>query len=105
RLRNGVVIAVHANSFRTVRGRSLVCCIFDETAFWRDEETATPDTEVYRAVLYSLMTTNGMLISISTPYRKLGLLHQKHRGCFGVDDPDTLVVQGASTPFHPLLTL
>jgi phage terminase large subunit-like protein len=74
-LKNGVTIAVHSNSFRTVRGRTLIACIFDEVAFWRDEASAAPDIEVYRAVLPSLATTNGMLIGISTPYRKIGLLH------------------------------
>jgi hypothetical protein len=39
RLRNGLVIAIHANSFRSVRGRTLVACIFDESAFWRSEES------------------------------------------------------------------
>ena len=102
-LRNGIVIAVHSNSYRTVRGRTLIACVFDETAFWRDESTATPDTETYTAVLPSLATTNGMLIGISTPYRKLGLLHQKHRDHFGVDDDDVLVVQGASKLFNPTL--
>jgi hypothetical protein len=103
-LRNGVVIAVHSNSFRTVRGRTLCAAIFDETAFWRDETTATPDTEVYTAVLPSLATTNVMLIGISTPYRKFGLLHQKHRDHFGVDDDDVLVVRGASQVFNPSLS-
>ena len=36
-LKNGIVIAIHSNSFRTVRGRTLVGCIFDEVSFWRDE--------------------------------------------------------------------
>src|SRR5262249_38960717 len=85
---NGVVIPVHANSFRTVRGRSLVCAIFDETAFWKDETSATPDVEMYRAVLPALATTAGMLIGISTPYRKLGLLYQKHRDHFAQNDDD-----------------
>ena len=70
-LKNGIVIGVHSNSYRTVRGRTLVAAVFDETAFWRDESTATPDTETYTAVLPSLATTNGMLIGISTPYRKV----------------------------------
>jgi hypothetical protein len=74
RLRNGIVIAVHANSFRSVRGRTLVACIFDETSFWRDLSTATPAEEVYTAILPALLTTNGMLVSISSPYRKLGLM-------------------------------
>jgi hypothetical protein len=95
---------VHSNSFRTVRGRTLVACIFDEVSFWRDETSATPDLEVYRAVLPALATTNGMLIGISTPYRKQGLLHQKHRDHFGVADDDVLVVQGTSKQFNPSLS-
>ena len=103
RLRNGNTIAVHANSYRTIRGRTLLCCIMDEIAFWRDETSAVPDVEVYRAVLPSLATTNGMLVGISSPYRKIGLLHQKHRDHFGVDDPNVLIVQGASRLFNPTL--
>jgi hypothetical protein len=102
-LRNGIVIGVHSNSFHTVRGRTVVGVVFDEVSFWRDELSATPDVETYRAILPSLATTNGMLIGISTPYRKMGLLHQKHRDYFGVDDPDVLVVQGASKTFNPSL--
>jgi hypothetical protein len=104
RLHNGIVIAVHANSFRTVRGHTLVAAVLDEVSFWRDESSAMPDVETYRAILPSLATTNGMLIGISTPYRKIGLLHQKHRDHFGVDDNDVLVVQGASQTFNPSLS-
>jgi hypothetical protein len=104
RLKNGVIIGTHANSFRSVRGRTLLACIFDEVALWRDEVSATPDVEVYRAVLPALMTTGGMLIGISTPYRKVGLLYQKHRDYFGVDNDDVLVVQGPSTAFNPTLS-
>jgi hypothetical protein len=83
---------------------TLVACIFDEVGIWRDEMSATPDVEVYRAVVPSLMTTKGMLIGISTPYRKIGLLHQKHREHFGQPSDDVLVVQGPSTAFNPNLT-
>jgi hypothetical protein len=103
-LKNGIVIAVHSNSFRTVRGRSLVGCVFDEVAFWRDETSAQPDIETYRAVLPSLATTDGLLIGISTPYRKLGLLHQKHRDHFAQNDNDILVVQGSSKIFNATLS-
>jgi hypothetical protein len=102
RLKNGVVIAVHAQSFRSVRGRTLLACIFDEVSYWRDETSASPDIETYRAVLPSLARTGGMLIGISTPYRRVGLLHQKHRDCFGVDG-DVLVVRGDSRTFNPTL--
>ena len=103
KLRNGVIIATHANSFRSIRGRTLLAVVLDEVALWRDEVSAVPDLEVYRAVLPSLMTTQGMLIGISTPYRKIGLLHQKHRDHFGVDGDDVLVVQGAARTFNPTL--
>lgn len=103
RLRNGVVIAIHAASFRTVRGRTILAAICDEVSFWRDDTSANPDMEVYRAVLPALATTGGMLIGISTGYRKLGLLYQKHRDHFGIDDPNVLVVAGATEQFNPSL--
>jgi hypothetical protein len=45
-LNNGVEIVIATNSFRAVRGRTIVCVIFDEVAFWRDEQYANPDLEV-----------------------------------------------------------
>ena len=50
------------------------------------------------------MTTKGMLIGISTPYRRIGLLYQKHRDHFGQARDDVLVVQGPSTTFNPSLS-
>ena len=97
------MIAVHPNSYRTVRGKTLLCAIFDEVAIWRDADSALPDIETYRAVLPSLVTTNGMLIGISSPYRKTGLLYQKHRDHFGQDSDDVLVVQAPSRVFNPTL--
>jgi phage terminase large subunit-like protein len=55
RLKGNIVIAVHSNSFRSIRGPTLICCVFDESAFWRDETSANPDLEVYRAVMPALM--------------------------------------------------
>jgi hypothetical protein len=104
RLRNNITIAIHSNSFRSVRGRTLVAAVLDEISFWMDESMALSDVESYRAILPSLVTTGGMLIGISTPYRKLGLLHQKHRDHYGVTSDDVLVVQGASQVFNPTLT-
>jgi len=40
-----------------------------------DEASASPDEEVYRAIKPGVATLpGGMLIGISTPYRKAGLL-------------------------------
>ena len=105
-LKNGIILTVHSSSFSTVRGRTLVAAILDEVGFLRDEGSATPDTEVYRAVTPALVRPDetGMLIGISTPYRKVGLLYQKHRDHFGTDGNDVLVVQGATTTFNPALS-
>jgi hypothetical protein len=102
-LRGGIVISVHSNNFRSVRGRTLLGCIFDEVAFWRDEASASPDIETYRAILPALATTGGMLIGISSAYRKIGLLYQRHRDYFGKEDADVLVVAGATETFNPTI--
>jgi hypothetical protein len=105
-LRTGVEIIVATNSYRATRGRTVVCAIFDETAFWRSEDAANPDLEVYAAVLPSMVTMPGaMLVGISTPYRRSGLLFDRWRTSYGKPDNDVLVVKGPSTAFNPLLPL
>jgi hypothetical protein len=103
RLRSGVTIAVHPNSFRSVRGRTLCGVIFDEISFWRDESSATPDREVYSAVLPALVTTNGLLVGISSAYRKTGLIYSKYKQHFSTSIADVLVVKGASKIFNATL--
>ena len=50
-----------------------------------------------------MITTNGMLVGICSPYRRMGLLHAKHKRYFGVDSDDTLVVQGSTLTFNKTL--
>ncbi len=104
RLTNGVTIAVHTNSFRLLRGRTLLACIFDEAAYWRDDTSANPDIEVYRAVRPSLARTGGMLIGISSPYRRSGLLYAKYKDFYAASDDTVLVVQGATAVFNPTIS-
>lgn len=103
RLKNNITIAIHPASFRTVRGRTLVACVMDESAYWRDETSANPDLEVYRALLPALGTTDGMLVGISSPYRRSGLLFTRYRDHFGKDG-DILVVKGATVAFNPTIS-
>ncbi|MER9816490.1 terminase [Mesorhizobium sp. M0129] len=103
RIAGNIGISVHTNNYRTVRGRTLIACIFDEVGFWRDESTSLPDVETYRAVLPALATTGGMLIGISSPYAQRGLLYTKHRDCYGKDDSQVLVVQAGTKVFNPTI--
>jgi hypothetical protein len=101
RLAGNIVIAVHASNYRSVRGRTLLACIFDEIAFWpADEFSSNPDREVYRAVMPSLARSRGPLIAISSPYRRAGMLHERHKSFFGVDDSHVLFVQAATSAFN-----
>lgn len=103
-LNNGVDIAISTNSFRAVRGRSVLCAIFDETAFWRDERSATPDVETYAAVMPGLATLPGsLLIGISSPYRRAGLLFEKWRDHYGRAGDDILVIRAPSLTLNPTL--
>ncbi|MCT7375733.1 terminase [Chelativorans salis] len=103
RLKGNISISVHSNNYRSVRGRTLVACIFDEAAFWRDEASTMPDIETYRAVLPSLATTQGMLVGISSPYAQRGLLHQKFTSSFGKGDSGVLVLKAPTVVFNPTI--
>lgn len=101
RLKRNVSIAVHPANFRTVRGRTLLAAVMDETALWRDETSSLPDVEALRALLPALMTTKGMVVGISTPYAQRGLLFEKYRDHYGRDSEDVLVVKGTTRQFNP----
>jgi hypothetical protein len=103
-LSNGVVVEVHTNSYRSTRGRSIICAIFDECAFFRaDENFASPDVELHTAVAPGLARMpNSMLVLISTAHKRSGLLYERWRSYFGKDDPDVVVVKGPTLAFNPL---
>ena len=101
---NSVTIEVVTNSFRSVRGRTICAAIFDETAFWRSDESSNPDSEVYEAVVPGLATVPGsMLIGITSPYSRRGLAYAKWKDSFARDDDDVLVVQAESRTLNPTL--
>jgi hypothetical protein len=73
-LSNGVDIVVATNDYRSVRGRAVALAILDEVAYWRDDRSVAPDTETYNAIVPGTVTVGGMIIGISSPHRKSGLL-------------------------------
>jgi hypothetical protein len=102
-LTNRINIEVHTASYRSVRGFTVVCGIFEESAFWR-VEGANPDHEIYSAVKPAMATIpDAMLISISTPYSRQGLLYEAHKEYFGKEDDEVLVWQAPSIVMNPTL--
>lgn len=86
-LNNRVTIEIVTASYRTIRGYTVLTCVFDEIAFWRSEDSANPAEEIYAAVQPATATIPGaMIFGISSPYRRSGLLYVNHQRFFGKDD-------------------
>jgi hypothetical protein len=103
-LRHRVRIEVRSSSYRRVRGVTLLAAILDEVAFLRDEASALPDVELYRALKPALATTGGLILGISSPWAQRGLLWSKYRRHYG-QDGDVLVWQADSVTMNPGLSV
>jgi hypothetical protein len=104
RLSNRVTIEIHTASFRVTRGYTFAAVLADETAFWRDENSANPDVEIFRALRPGLSTIPGaMLLNASSPYRKTGVLHTTFQRHFGRDGARVLVWRGTTAEMNPLI--
>ena len=102
-LTNGLAIEITTNDLRSSRGRTVVAAVFDEVAFWSSENTANPDQDVYNAVKPAMATIPGaMLIGISSPYARRGLLWSKHKKHYGKDG-NILVVQAPTWRMNPTI--
>ena len=100
-LTNSIRVEVMPCSYRSIRGRTVVCGIFDEIAFWRIEG-ANPDREILTALRPSMASIpNSKLIVISSPYARHGVLYEHHRQYFGVEDPEILVWQSPTRAMNP----
>ena len=87
------------NSYRGVRGRSILRAILDEVAHFRSDNSANPDFELHGALTPGLARVPGrMMMLISSAYKRSGLLYERFKDNFGKDDDDVLVVKGGTTP-------
>jgi hypothetical protein len=102
-LKGGVTVEVVTRSYRSVRGRSVCVAVLDELAFWRDDDSANPDSEVLNAVRASMATFGGdaMVIAGSSPYARRGVLWDAFRRWFGKDDARNLVWRAATRKMNP----
>ena len=85
-LSGSVGIAVKTSSYRTLRGFTLLAAILEEMAFYRSEDSANPDREILAAVRPALATIpESVLLGISTPYSRTGVLWEQYKANFGKD--------------------
>ena len=101
-LNNGVDIVVATNSFRSIRGRSILRAVLSETAFMPADESSLPATELYRAIRPGLTTLapESAIRLISSPYVKSGLLWDLFSQHYGRDDSDVLIVKAPTLTMH-----
>jgi hypothetical protein len=92
-LSTGCVIEVHTASFKSTRGYSFCVVVVDEAAFLPTDHAANPDVELVRAVAPGLARVPGsLLLVISSPYARRGVLWDAHARYYGVDDPESSVL-------------
>ncbi|WP_217987670.1 hypothetical protein [Halomonas salipaludis] len=101
-LSNRTAIEVHTASFRAVRGYTVACCIADEIAFWRSEDSANPDHEIINAIRPAMATLDGRLVALSSPYARRGALWDAYKRQFGKPGP-ILVAKAPSRTMNPTL--
>jgi hypothetical protein len=101
-LRNKIIIEVTTSNFRAIRGYTVVAAVFDEVAYWRSEESANPDVEIANSVRPAMATVPGaLLLGISSPYARRGLLWEMHRTHYGREGDDILVWHGDTKSMNP----
>jgi len=86
-LKNGTEIVVKPASWRSSRGFTCGLLILEELAFFRFEsESALRDKEIYTAIKPGMVNIrNSLIIGISTPFARQGLLFQKYQKHYGKD--------------------
>lgn len=101
-LDNHVTIEITTASYRTIRGYTVLTCVFDEIAFWRSEDSANPAEEIYAAVGPATATVPGaMILGLSSPYKRSGLLYENHRRHYGKEHSPILVIQADTRTMNP----
>ena len=102
-LRNGITIEVYSASFRLTRGTSLVAALCDELAFWRDENSANPDSEIIAALRPGLANLGGLLLLASSPYSRKGALWLSYKQHYGQAGARVLCWQASTLEMNPAL--
>ena len=101
-LKNRVRIEVHTASFRSVRGYTAIGGILDEVAFLSAENSANPASELLAALGPAMSTIpNALLLGISSPYARRGVLWDAFREHFGKSDSAVLVWKGDTRSMNP----
>ena len=102
---NGTEIIVKPASWRSSRGFTCGLLLLEELAFFRFEsESALRDREIYTAIKPGMINIrNSLIIGISTPFARQGLLFQKYKKHYGKDSK-VLIWKAPTWTMNPTLS-
>lgn len=100
-LSTNVDIEVKAVSLTAGRSRCVPAALLDEIAFFKSEDSVHPDKDVVDGIRPAMATVeNGILVALSSPYDKRGLLWETYSSHFGKEDDPILVWQADTLTMH-----
>lgn len=100
RLKTRCDFMIRAATITAVHARTIPLFIGDEVAFWRTDDSANPDREIFARVRPAqLLVPNPLIVGLSSPYAKRGILYDKYQKHFGVPG-DVLVWQADTVTMH-----
>jgi len=97
---NHTMVEVHVASFRSTRGFSYSSVTLDELAYFRSDLSATPDTEIVRAVRPGLLNLGGKLLGLSSPHSRRGHLYTMFKAHYGRSS-DIMVIKCGGGTLNP----
>jgi hypothetical protein len=98
----GASIEITTASFRTTRGYSVAAVICDELAFWHDDTSTNPATEIIAALRPAMATMPGsLLMAVSSPHARRGPLWESYRKHYGKDGDPILIWKAPTRVMNP----
>ena len=104
-LRNNINIEITTADRRRVRGRTVIFCVLDELGHWRSEgQSVNPAEDVYQSIRPAMATIpNSLLIGISSPHARTGLLWRKYQELWGQPDGSAIFIKAPTWRMNPTL--
>lgn len=96
-----VDLMIRAATVTAGRSKAVVASLNDEIAFWPKKDSATPDEEILRGIRPGMANIPGaLLVAMSSPYAKKGLLYENFEAHFGREHDPILFWKAPTTAMH-----
>jgi len=104
KLTNGLIIAAYPCRPEALRGPRAYSAVCDEFGFFISSDGHPTDREMLRAIRYTLSTTQGRLLILSSPNAQYGALYSLHQDWWANEKATTLIWKATSPEMNPTLS-